>query len=49
LEIDDKGALVRAMKLADGLSPQWLDAKRFIYLKRTGDKVEPVVEKIPGN
>lgn len=48
LEFDTTGNLIRALKLADGLSPQWMEeGKTFVYLKRVGSIVKPIVERLP--
>ena len=48
LEFGANGKLVRTVKLADGLNPQWdEDGKSFIYLRQTDSGQQPVVEKLP--
>ena len=48
LEFNDSGKLWRAIKLADGLSPQWLeDGKTFAYLKYTNGLEEPAEGSLP--
>lgn len=48
LEFGLNGKLVRTIKLANGLNPQWDDdGKIFVYLKQTDSGQQPVVEKLP--
>lgn len=48
LEFDDNGKFLRALKLVEGLNPQWLeDGKTFAYERQRGDKSEPAVGRLP--
>ncbi len=48
LEFDATGNLIKTLKLADGLFPQWLeDGKTFVYLKRIDSLVKPIVGRLP--
>ncbi|MCX8092343.1 MAG: hypothetical protein N3I86_15645 [Verrucomicrobiae bacterium] len=48
LEFDGEGLLLRAVKLADGLDPQWIeDGKTFAYLRHTGEGDEPAEGRLP--
>lgn len=48
LEFDTTGNLIRTLKLADGLSPQLMEEGRtFVYLKRVGTHIKPMVGKLP--
>lgn len=48
LEFDAEGNLLRAVPLADGLDPQWLeDGKTFAYLRHVGGSDEPAVGRLP--
>jgi WD40 repeat protein len=48
LEFDVSGKLLRAMKLADGLAPQWLEeGKTFAYLKSESGSEQPAIGRLP--
>lgn len=48
LEFDDGGRFLRALKLVEGLNPQWLeDGKTFAYERQLGDQSEPAVGRLP--
>jgi WD40 repeat protein len=48
LEFDVSGKLLRAVKLANGLAPQWLEeGKTFVYLKSASGRDQPAIGKLP--
>ena len=48
LEFDVGGKLLRAVKLADGLAPQWLEeGKTFVYLKSESGSEQPAIGRLP--
>ncbi len=48
LQFDEQGRLRRALKLANGLTPQWLeDGRTFAFLKPESDGGEPAVQTLP--
>jgi Tol biopolymer transport system component len=48
LEFDVSGKLLRAVKLADGLGPEWLEeGKTFVYLKSANGSDQPAIGRLP--
>ena len=48
LEFDDGGKFLRALKLVEGLNPQWLeDGKTFAYEHQLGNQNAPAVGRLP--
>ncbi|MBE0540963.1 MAG: hypothetical protein IH623_06230 [Verrucomicrobia bacterium] len=48
LEFEADGKFLRALKLAEGLNPQWLeDSKAFAYERQLGEHSEAAVGRLP--